>query len=268
MKGTKYLSDVLDVSQLRTGTLNIINAPCGCGKTTCAINKIAELASSPRKVLYLIDTRIGKERLAREPGLIKPCVFIDGPLDGEPWEKKLVYELRQEKIPVMTYALFGILCSDSPDFIKRFEIIICDEPQSLVFFSKNRECQTERNRRSQSRPFCHLQKRLSWKDSFRRHHSHAATARRNGVHKAKRPHRPNRPPPLRRTGNDSLRPHRRRTKRHSPGPARRAIRAARPYIDKIRENAPRPRLSSADTLEQELRNPLERRAARRMESHH
>ena len=136
MKGTKYLSDVLDVSQLRTGELNIIDAPCGCGKTTCAINKIAELASSPRKVLYLIDTRIGKERLAREPGLIKPCVFIDGPLDGEPWEKKLVYELRQEKIPVMTYALFGILCSDSPDFIKRFEIIICDEPQSLVFFSK------------------------------------------------------------------------------------------------------------------------------------
>ena len=76
MKGTKYLSDVLDVSQFRTGELNIINAPCGCGKTTCAINKIAELASSPRKVLYLIDTRIGKERLAREPGLIKPCVFL------------------------------------------------------------------------------------------------------------------------------------------------------------------------------------------------
>ena len=112
MKGTNYLSDVLDVSQLRTGVLNIIDAPCGCGKTTCAINKIAELASSPRKVLYLIDTRIGKERLAREPGLIKPCVFIDGPLDGEPWEKKLVYELRQEKIPVMTYALFGISSSE------------------------------------------------------------------------------------------------------------------------------------------------------------
>ena len=69
MKGTKYLSDVLDVSLLRTGELNIINAPCGCGKTTCAINKIAELASSPRKVLYLIDTANGCERLAQEEKL-------------------------------------------------------------------------------------------------------------------------------------------------------------------------------------------------------
>lgn len=99
MKGTNYLSDVLDVSQLRTSVLNIIDAPCGCGKTTCAINKIAELASSPRKVLYLIDTRIGKERLAREPGLIKPCVFIDGPLDGEPWEKSSCMSSGKKKSP-------------------------------------------------------------------------------------------------------------------------------------------------------------------------
>ena len=32
MIGTKYLSDVLDVSQFQRGKINLIEAPCGCGK--------------------------------------------------------------------------------------------------------------------------------------------------------------------------------------------------------------------------------------------
>ena len=52
MKNGKFLSDVLDTSCFRCGTLNLITAPCGCGKTTASINKIAPLASCPRKALY------------------------------------------------------------------------------------------------------------------------------------------------------------------------------------------------------------------------
>ena len=54
MKGTKYLSDVLDMSHFEKGVLNVIEAPCGCGKTTCAINHIATLASSPKKALWIV----------------------------------------------------------------------------------------------------------------------------------------------------------------------------------------------------------------------
>lgn len=55
---------MLDTSHFLRGTFNLVVAPCGCGKTTAAINIIAALASSPRKALFLIDTRNGNERLA------------------------------------------------------------------------------------------------------------------------------------------------------------------------------------------------------------
>ena len=59
MIGSKYLSDVLDTNQFQRGKINLIEAPCGCGKTTCAKGKIADLATSRNKVLYLIDTTNG-----------------------------------------------------------------------------------------------------------------------------------------------------------------------------------------------------------------
>ena len=101
MKGTNYLSDVLDVSQLRTGVLNIIDAPCGCGKTTCAINKIAELASSPRKVLYLIDTANGCERLAQEEKLTAAYHSYEDDIAGH----FFTTELPENEIIVATYAI-------------------------------------------------------------------------------------------------------------------------------------------------------------------
>ena len=134
MKGTKYLSDVLDVSLFEKGCMNVVEAPCGSGKTTCAIKSIAPLASSPLKAIYLIDTRIGKERLSHEDGLRAPSVFYEDIIASgntefvEPEEKSAVV--------VTTYAQFGIWCSRNPGFEERYEYIICDEPHNLVLFSK------------------------------------------------------------------------------------------------------------------------------------
>ena len=132
MKGTKYLSDVLDVSQLRTGELKIINAPCGCGKTTCAINKIAELASSPRKVLYLIDTANGCERLAQEEKLTAAYHSYEDDIAGH----FFTTELPENEIIVATYARFGTWAKKYPNFASHFEIILCDEAHNLVQFAK------------------------------------------------------------------------------------------------------------------------------------
>ena len=38
MEGDAFLSDLLNVEQFEPGVLNVVCAPCGCGKTTCAIN--------------------------------------------------------------------------------------------------------------------------------------------------------------------------------------------------------------------------------------
>lgn len=129
MEGEAFLTDLLDVSQFELGTLNIIVAPCGCGKTTCAINKIAPLASQPRKALYLIDTRNGFERLAQEEKLMKPYLWYDEAIDGD---CLLHYP---DKVVVATYARFGMWVETYPYFADNFEIIICDEAHNLVQFA-------------------------------------------------------------------------------------------------------------------------------------
>ena len=129
----KYLSDVLDTSLFEKGYMNVIWAPCGSGKTTAAIKKIAPLASAPRRAIYLIDTRLGKERLdATEKDLVMPyydyAPSIADPHCGffEDWTK----------VCVTTYAQFGLWCVRFPNFAERYEYIICDEPQNLVNFSE------------------------------------------------------------------------------------------------------------------------------------
>ena len=71
------LKDVLSTSNFVHGMFNLIVAPCGSGKTTAAINVISKLASSPRTVLMLIDTRNGMERLAQEKVLTTPYAFYE-----------------------------------------------------------------------------------------------------------------------------------------------------------------------------------------------
>ena len=78
MIGSKYLSDVLDTTQFQRGKINLIEAPCGCGKTTCAKGKIADLASSRNKVLYLIDTTNGCNVLANCENTYKLCAWDIG----------------------------------------------------------------------------------------------------------------------------------------------------------------------------------------------
>ena len=127
----KYLSEVLDTTHFEKGYFNVIYAPCGSGKSTAAIKKIAPLASAPRKAIYLIDTRLGKDRLSHEEGLIAPCHFYSGSIannDG--------FFEGDKKIAVTTYAQFGYWCTCYNNFAERFEYIICDEPHNLVLFSE------------------------------------------------------------------------------------------------------------------------------------
>ena len=128
---TKYLSDVLDTSLFQKGMLNVVYAPCGSGKTTAALNKIAPLASSPKKAIYLIDTKIGKERLSRKPELVIPFYAYPDAIS-----KHYGFFEDDKKVGVTTYAQFGYWCAHYPDFAENYEYIICDELHSLIHFSK------------------------------------------------------------------------------------------------------------------------------------
>ena len=131
MEDKKFLSDVLDVSQFQKGKLNVVQAPCGSGKSSAAINIIAPLASHPYKALYLIDTRSGCQRIAKEKNLTLPCLFYDDDIVNGGFDS----EFDKTKVVVATYAKFGVWCSQHPAFADNFEVIICDEVHNLVQFS-------------------------------------------------------------------------------------------------------------------------------------
>ena len=131
MEGEAFLSDLLDVEQFESGVLNVVCAPCGCGKTTCAINRIAPLASSPKKALYLIDTRNGCERLSQEEKLTTPYKWYPETIA----EKYFNADRIDDKVVVATYARFGVWVEQYPNFADNFEIIICDEAHNMVQFA-------------------------------------------------------------------------------------------------------------------------------------
>lgn len=122
MKG-KYLSEIVDINDLRQGKLNLIYAPCGAGKTMFAKTEPRKLAL--HDVLYLIDTAIGKEQLLHD-ATINYNVFT-----GEPYWKL-------DGIKVMTYAGYATLCevASDNDYWKEDSVIVCDELQNAIQWSK------------------------------------------------------------------------------------------------------------------------------------
>lgn len=131
--GEFYLSDVLDTSHFEKGYFNVIEAPCGSGKTEAAINKIAPLASKLDKAIYLIDTKLGKDRLGMDSRLTTPYVGYADDVDYAH-----LFGLETDgKLCVTTYAQFGFWCYRfGRDFTDHYEYIICDEPQNLINFSE------------------------------------------------------------------------------------------------------------------------------------
>ena len=64
MKGSKYLSEMVDAAMLKRDRLNIIKAPTGSGKTYFALTHIPNLTRDAiHNVVYLIDTINGKEQI-------------------------------------------------------------------------------------------------------------------------------------------------------------------------------------------------------------
>ncbi len=129
MKQEKWLTDAIHEGEISTGVLNIVHAPTGSGKTTWAFNYLERTVSAGNKAVYLIDTVNGRDQLLRRDDTIhfnqewKSDVLQDAQLFGE------------KRIVAMTYAKFGCLADEEPDFGLNFDVIICDEIHSLPRFS-------------------------------------------------------------------------------------------------------------------------------------
>ena len=130
MKGTKYLSELVDCSALQKGKLNVIKAPTGSGKTYFALQHIPSLtADAVHEVVYLIDTINGKEQIVRNYNAIS---------EYHRWSQEVeeggMWFDPQNEVVILTYAKFGYLITKYLDFYKKFRYIICDEIHNLLKF--------------------------------------------------------------------------------------------------------------------------------------
>ena len=117
------------MEEFESGYLNIVKAPVGSGKTTWALNTLADTVTAKNKMLYLIDTINGREQLLQREDTI--CY-------DRPWEDHALEDIDffgEIKITVMTYAKFGEIVDRNPTFGNTLELIVCDEIHSLPRFS-------------------------------------------------------------------------------------------------------------------------------------
>lgn len=128
--GSKYLSELVSLEMLKKGSLNIIKAPTGSGKSYFALTAIPEaIKGAYYRVVYLIDTVNGKEQLLENYNTESYSIW---------WKAFLKYGIvhcdEDRNIVVMTYAKFGQLLEENPAFHNCFDYIICDELPSLIKF--------------------------------------------------------------------------------------------------------------------------------------
>ena len=153
----KYLSEVVNIDDFKQGKINLIYAPCGSGKTTFAKTKLlkyflygedykkygnnVDIESDmywhsdfdvvvdyhKEKILYLIDTAIGKEQLIHSKGAKQTY---------NTWIDDMQWIL--PGFHVMTYTAFGYLCANYPEHNKwkTNAMIVCDELHNAVKWSK------------------------------------------------------------------------------------------------------------------------------------
>ena len=116
-----YLSDAINIQDLKLGRINLINSNCGSGKSYFAINDLAKQAARLSNVVYLTDSTAMRDKLALEP----TCKVYD-PSDKAILSGELL-NFEEDKIIVMTYAKMGLLLKFFPNSFDGVEIIICDE---------------------------------------------------------------------------------------------------------------------------------------------
>lgn len=139
MLGTKWLSEAIHSDEIQKGTLNLVCAPTGSGKTHWALRVLPHTVSQPYRMVYLIDTINGKEQLLKSDRTqFYSDEWRETVQNGAVWFGEAV---AGNKIVVMTYAKFGFLADRYSQFGFSFELIVCDEihnlPRFRSFVSKN-----------------------------------------------------------------------------------------------------------------------------------
>lgn len=121
MKEGKYLSEAIDYSEIKRGRLNMVVAKTGQGKTTMATQSLPQRLNiqNRSRVLYLIDTNMGRDMLLQKDDLLQNFPPIE-----------------EDKIVTITYAKFGSLLKKYEIWSGMFDLIIADEFHNLCKYAR------------------------------------------------------------------------------------------------------------------------------------
>lgn len=114
---------IINLKDIQHGKLNIIDAPCGCGKTTFVEKKLWQEAYWG-DLLYLIDSKNALDAFKQRG-------------EEKEYHGKIYYKHRG--ITAMTYATFAALCiykSNEWLWNDKDSLIVCDELQSAIKWSR------------------------------------------------------------------------------------------------------------------------------------
>ena len=119
-----FISDAIIYESFHLGSLNLITAPCGSGKTTAAFKTIPDyLKIEPGRSLILINTVSGAEEFVKSD----LAYYFD--YIGSEWDYS--FSPQYDKPTVMTYALFGAKYKSGELNPKNYDYIVCDEIHCL-----------------------------------------------------------------------------------------------------------------------------------------
>lgn len=93
-----YVSDVVDMSTIERGKLNLVYAPCGCGKTYFIEHKLKESNANPFQDMLYLSPTVALAEAFRSRGTMREYVDRRG---------ETVEFWKQDGVVAMTYAAFG-----------------------------------------------------------------------------------------------------------------------------------------------------------------
>jgi KaiC/GvpD/RAD55 family RecA-like ATPase len=139
MRGKLWLSEAININQIQCGFLNIIKAPCGSGKTHCALHELSKLATVRAKCLYVIDTTNGREQILQNantaPFGYEWAEYMKRDKQDIVTGEIIIEKIDENKMVVVSYAKLGSFIKYNPKFVRQLEVVICDELHNGVEFA-------------------------------------------------------------------------------------------------------------------------------------
>lgn len=140
----RYVSELVTYSKIIDGIINLIESPCGTGKTTFFINEVVKKAKNKERILYLVDTSVLEESLlSKYDEYLKPydptvkgtMSFNEEQLPGHGFGVQIKeFSSKDNRAICMTYAKFASVLNKSNDnnFLNNIKFLCCDEVHNLA----------------------------------------------------------------------------------------------------------------------------------------